>query len=290
MPLRHTALALLIALIWGINTVVVKYGLLHMPAYILTALRFFMVAAILVPFLRIPRIRVGAVLMMSVLVAQHFALGNYGMSLGLDIPTFLVASHISVPVSCLIGWLWFGDTMGKWRIFGMALAFGGIIIVAGSPTVLPHLTPFLITTCSGIMWAISNVMIKRIEGVRALNILGWLSLFAAPQTLAMSFFMGEDPVQQTLTMSSGVALSIAYSSLFSSIVAYGGWYYLLRQHDLSRVVPYSLLVPVIGVLVGQLVYYEPLTPKMIIGGLLTLSGVALIVLRRPKWVKFAEGT
>ena len=55
--------------------------------------------------------------------------------------------------------------------------------------------------------------------------------------------------------------------------------YLLRHYEVSVVSPYMLLVPVFGVMGGVFVMDETLTSRMIIGGLLTLGGVAIITLR-----------
>ena len=56
----------------------------------------------------------------------------------------------------------------------------------------------------------------------------------------------------------------------------------MKVYPLSRVTPFSLLVPIIGIGGGMLVYDEHITPMLIIGGLLTILGVGLITVRRPK--------
>lgn len=45
--------------------------------------------------------------------------------------------------------------------------------------------------------------------------------------------------------------------------------------------PFMLLVPVFGVLAGAIVLGEPLSPGLVVGGLVTILGVGTIILRRP---------
>ena len=49
---HHTAGLLLVTVVWGANFVAVKAGLAQMPPFLLLALRFAAVAAILLPFVK----------------------------------------------------------------------------------------------------------------------------------------------------------------------------------------------------------------------------------------------
>ncbi len=67
-----------------------------------------------------------------------------------------------------------------------------------------------------------------------------------------------------------------------TVVGYGLWYHLLRHHPVNQTMPFTLLVPVFGVVFGVLLLGETLTWRTVVGGLLTLFGVSVIVLRRPR--------
>jgi O-acetylserine/cysteine efflux transporter len=54
---------------------------------------------------------------------------------------------------------------------------------------------------------------------------------------------------------------------------------LLRRYPVATVNPFMLLMPVVGVLSGVLVYGDMLTWRIFVGGVLTLAGVAVILLR-----------
>ena len=115
-----------------------------------------------------------------------------------------------------------------------------------------------------------------------------MALFAVPMLLVMSFIFERAPVSLILDVPLDVALAMAYTSLCSTIIAYGLWYFLIQRYNVSQVAPYSLLVPVFGIIAGHIVYNEHLSWQIIGGGALTLLGVAIIVLRRPKIFSFGK--
>ena len=85
-------------------------------------------------------------------------------------------------------------------------------------------------------------------------------------------------------------LGVSYTVLCSTIIAYGLWYFLLSRYSVSQVAPYSLLTPIFGIAIGQVFFTEELNTQTIIGGLITIIGVAVIVLRRPKTIVLGEAT
>jgi len=74
-------------------------------------------------------------------------------------------------------------------------------------------------------------------------------------------------------------LGLVYVVLMATITGYGLWYYLVGKYDVGRVVPFTLLVPVAGVLTGVLMMGDDLSLSKVIGGGVTLAGVAIIQLR-----------
>ncbi len=77
-------------------------------------------------------------------------------------------------------------------------------------------------------------------------------------------------------------MSVVYQSVFVVGVAYGAWYWLLNRYAVNQVMPFTLLVPIFGVLSGVFLLDEPFTLALMTGGLLTVLGVGIITVRRPK--------
>ena len=77
--------------------------------------------------------------------------------------------------------------------------------------------------------------------------------------------------------------SLLYQVFGSTLLAYWAWYYLLAHNRVATVAGFMLLVPVVGCDLRHL-YSEPSQSpgQTLVGGVIIVSGVALIVLRRER--------
>ena len=82
--------------------------------------------------------------------------------------------------------------------------------------------------------------------------------------------------------------AVAFTALASTLVAYGLWYWLLKRYPISQVTPYNLLTPIFGIAFGQMFFEEALGWRFLLGAAMTLAGVAIIVIRRPRTAVIAE--
>lgn len=271
--------AMVVVAVWGVNFAAVKVAVAEIPPLTLTALRFALVAAMLAPLFR-PRIEMlpGIALLSFSLGVCHFGLMFLGIS-GLDAATAAIATQLSVPFSILLAAAFFGERLG-WRAgFGMVLAFGGVALLAGEPT-LPRPLPLLMVVAAALAWAASNIVIKRIGAVSPFVLNGWMALLAAPQLLILSLAVEDGQTGAIADAGWAGWGGLAFIVLGASLTAYSLWYHLLAKYPVSQVVPYTLLVPVAGVAAGIALLGEPLTWHKLVGGGLTLLGVAIIQKRR----------
>ena len=77
---------------------------------------------------------------------------------------------------------------------------------------------------------------------------------------------------------------ILYMGLIASVFGQSLWYRLLPRYETNQVMPYTLLVPVLGIVFGILFLDESLNWRLVLGGLITIAGVGIIVLRGSKSV------
>lgn len=281
--------ALLVVIVWAGNFVAAKFSLEHFPPVFLTMLRFVFTAALIVPFVKKPKPGdMKTILFIAMLSTMHFTLPYAGMSLGLNIASTAITAQLGVPFSCLIGAIALKDRLGPVRIGGMVIAFAGMGIVVGTPNVLDHQLGFFLTLAGAFFWGMSNVAMKRTSGMTLMQILAWMSLLTAPQLAILSLIF-EPGAWHTLSyVPQTAALALVYTIVISTIVGHGLWYYLLRKHPVSYVAPYSLLVPVLGAVFGQIFFQETITWHILVGGAITIAGVAILVIRRPKLAMLDE--
>lgn len=266
-------------ILWGLNFIAVKMAVTVLPPFLLTGLRFAGVALALAPFFRPCRSQVaGIAAIAAVLGCGHFGLLFFAIS-GMDAASVAIVTQLGVPFSALLAWAAFGEKLGPARGVGMMLAFAGVALLAGEPS-LPHWTPLAVGVASMFCWAISNVQVKRLGSIPPLVLNGWMALFAAPMLLALSSFVESNQLAALTRTAQDwkIVAALAYTVIASSLVAYTLWYRLLARHPMNRVVPITLLAPVIGVAAGHLVLGEGLTWHKLAGGALTIIGVAVVQL------------
>ncbi|MBI3452694.1 MAG: EamA family transporter [Rhodospirillales bacterium] len=282
MKLFDLLIALLIMMIWGFNFVVAKWGLAYMPPIFLMALRFAAVAAILLPFARIPRAKLREIFFLSVtLGCVHFSLMFMGLT-GVNAGAAAIAIQLQVPFAAILAAIFFGDKLGWRRALGMAAAFAGIVVLAGEPRLTGHTGSLLLVIAASFMWAVTNIQIKHMGSVDGFALSAWMSLFAVPQLLIVSALLESGQIEALLHIAWPAAGVILYMAVIVTVVSYGMWYHLLRNYSVNQAMPFTLLVPVFGVMSGVLLLDEPFTWRLVAGGLATLAGVGIIVVRRPR--------
>jgi len=288
---RQYLALLLVAFIWGVNFAVVKIGLGHWPPLLFVGIRFVAVAAALAPFMRrLPRGKLIQVLGLSVsLGVLHFGTMFAGLR-NLDAATAAIAVQIQVPFAAILAAIVFQETLHWRRIAGILTAFAGVACLAGEVHFgggqLGSLALVIVAAC---VWATSSVQIKLLgDEIEILNLNGWVALLAAPQTLLASYFLETGQLDAILNANLQAWSVIAYQAIFVSVIGYSIWYRMMRQFPVNQVMPFTLLVPLFGVLSGVVMLGEHPTFLMAVGGVLTLFGVAVVVLRRPRVI--APGT
>jgi O-acetylserine/cysteine efflux transporter len=274
------AMALIVMVIWGFNFAVAKFGLREFSPMFLMCLRFAGVAVVLLPFVRVPRGQMKEIFILSVLLGSlHFPLMFTGLT-GVDAATASIAIQLQVPFSSILAAVLYRDKLGWKRGLGMAISFAGVIVIAGEPRALDNTFYLGLVIVAALVFSIVNIQIKRIGDINGFALNGWMAVMAAPQLFVATLAMETGQWQQLKSATWLGWSSIAYMAVMVTIVSYLMWYPLVRKYPVNQTMPWTLLAPVFGVLSGILVLGEPMTPAMMIGGALTLVGVAVIVIRK----------
>jgi O-acetylserine/cysteine efflux transporter len=291
MSVRAILAAILVAACWGGNYTATKFAMQDFPPYLALLLRFIGVVVVLAPFVwryGIPRLRDMAVIGFLLIVLQ-FACVFSALDMGLSITSAVVASQLGVPFACMMAAIVFRDYLGPWRSFGLMVAFMGVLIVAGTPNASEHWQAFLLSVLGSFAWSVSNIYLKRMSPTPPVaQLLFWPALFALPMLAGLSYFGESGQWEAIRTAAPGSWAGIGYSLIFSSLIGYGLWNRLITTYPMSAIVPYSLLVPVVGIAGGVAAFGDPVTAQIILGASLTIIGVAVISLRRPQLIEMEQ--
>ena len=274
---------LLCQFLWGINFVASRVALQSFEPVFFVALRFSLVAVLLIAFVGLPPRRLLKQLLPLSLTmgAMHFALFNLGIQY-LEAGITSIAIQLQTPFASILAHFFLGERLGWRRIVGMIIAFGGVVLVAGEPRLGGNLWPLIAVIAAALIWAAGNIQVKALgDEVDAIHLNGWIAILAAPQLILVSFLMEGSQWGTLGTVSWQSWSALIYQAIVVAIFSYMIWYNMMRRYPVNQIMPFTLLLPAIGVAAGAIMLDEPVSLQIILGGLATVAGVGIIVIRRP---------
>ncbi|MDI9350063.1 MAG: EamA family transporter [Candidatus Symbiobacter sp.] len=288
MKIQDIGLAIMTTVIWGLSFVFIKVGLTAVPPLFLAFLRFGLAA---LPCLWLPRPRVGFWHMFfcaGFLFVGQFGLGFVGISRGLPagLASVVVQSQVFFTIALMSilsrnipHWrVWLGGAAGcaGLAMIGYSVSDVGCAELGGAFPVLG----FMCSLGSGLAWAIGNVLLFRMGKVNVLANTVWMSLFASVPLLLLSYwFEGPSRIVAMIDDFDYLSLlSVLYIGIIATLLCYAIWGKLLQNYVPSVVAPFSLLVPVTGILATAVILGERLHPLEMIGVGTILSGLTIISL------------
>lgn len=280
LPLRHVLIALFVILIWGTNFVAIKVALRDLPPFLLCAVRFTLVALPTVFFIPRPAVPWSKLVTYGLtMFALHFGFLFLGMKLGMSAGLASLTLQVQVFVTLALAATVLKERILPIQIAGALTALAGFTIVAlnvGGDVSIPGLLCVLL---GGASWGVANVTSKRLGPVNPLALVAWGGLVVpVPMLLASFAFEGADTILHSLThLSLPTAGAVAFIVYGSTLVAYSLWSWLIARHPASSVAPFTLLVPIVGLVSSALLLGESLTAWKVEAAVLVLLGLTMNV-------------
>jgi O-acetylserine/cysteine efflux transporter len=282
MPRRHVALAVAVAVVWGVNFVVIHVGLQSFPPLLFAALRFTCIA---LPGLFLVG-RPGVPWKWVAIAGAFLSAGQFGllfsaMHLGLPAGLASLVLQLQAVFTVALAVVVLGERPSRRRIAGMAVALGGIgVIAAGRSSGVP-LAALALCVAAAASWGVGNVATRLARPPDAMAMLVWSSLVPPIPLAALSLALegGGSWADAFARLDAGGVAALAYVVLGSTVFGFGAWTWLLRRHEAMRVAPFTLLVPVVGIAAAWVALSEVPNGAEIAGALLVLGGLGLTTQR-----------
>lgn len=285
---KDIALALLVVTIWGANFTVIRVGLDGVPPMLLAALRYVFAAFPAVLFVERPAVNLWYLIAYGLTVGVgQFGCLFYAMHIGMPAGVASVVLQSQVFFTLAFSAMLLHESVSGSQIAGLGIATIGLYLVGHSAGdtgsyVIP-LMALLLTLSGASFWGISNVIIRKAtasassQGTRLnlFSIVVWSSL-VPPVPLFLFALLMDKPnnvIESIIALDVVSIFSIIYLAFGATLLGFGLWNKLLSRHSANKVAPFSLLVPVTGLLTANLVLGEHLSPLQWFGCLFIIIGL-----------------
>lgn len=280
MPVRHSLLAVLVSILWGLNFIAIYASLEHFPPLFCAGLRFLLIAIPTVLLVPRPDVPLRWLIGYGAGFGTLQFIGLYlGMAAGFPAGLASLVLQSSAPFTVLLGALLLRERLTPRQIVGVSIAVAGLGLVGLARGTATSWGPFLLVIFGGFGWALGNLASRKAATSTPLQLTLWMSVVPPLPLLALSLTT-EGPQQIGDALAGSLSaeafpawIGLAYTIVCGTMIGSGIWVWLMARHPASRVAPFSMLVPITGLLAGWALLDErPALPELA-GAVLVIGGV-----------------
>ena len=281
------ALALLLAFLWGGNSLAIKVGLQDFPPMALAFLRFVIGLVVIggwALFRRIPlKLRRGELprllLLTTIFILQIICLNTGTLYTSASRSTIFI--NVYPFFTALFAHFWIpGERLSVTKTLGIVVAFSGVFVTVapelgqGETSVIGDIVVLVSGCFLGLRVVVTKLLIQSIHPYR---LLAWLLTLSLPFYATASFVVERgEPMQLTLS----AALALLYQGGVIAGFCFLAWTAILERYSASKLVVLFFATPLSGVLFSHLILGDELTLSLLGGAALVAAGIYLVNMRR----------
>jgi drug/metabolite transporter (DMT)-like permease len=169
-------------------------------------------------------------------------------------------------------------------VAGLAIGLAGVGLLSGlgGGQAGVSASGVVIILCAAAAWALGTILARRVTTPASPALTSAMQLLTGGAVLlVLAAVTGEFGSFRLSGVSDRSWLALGYLIVVGSIVAFSAYVVAVRMLPTATVATYAYVNPVIAVLLGTLILNEPVTPGMLVGGVLIVGAVILVVRRSP---------
>jgi drug/metabolite transporter (DMT)-like permease len=274
------------SLIWGTTWVAMKLGVTTMPPLQLAAIRQLIGGGIIVLFFLLKRENMpskkqfGQLFFLSIFT---FVLANGFSTWSLKfIPSglgALIGALYPLSVVLMEYFFYHNKNINSSAILGIFLGIGGIVLVFYENAFHVHPEGYafgiILAVIAMLSWSYSSITIARQKvKINPYYAMGWQMLFGSIMMYVISLFSGNNIAITAIPTTSWLA--IVYLVVFGSITAMVAFIYSMKHLPTSIASLYAYINPIVAMIIGSFMLDEKITLNLIVGSIITLTGVYLV--------------
>jgi drug/metabolite transporter (DMT)-like permease len=273
-----------VSFFWGTTWIASKEGVKHMPALQLVAIRQFIGGFLYVGYFLFKKTawpkgkQWKTIIILSIL---NFVLSNALSTWGVKYISSGLGAIIGamVPLWIVIITFFRGNQLSKLTVVGLIVSFGGVCVIF-----YDHLKDFLqadfrfgisLSITASITWAFGTLYTKK--KAASFNPYFSLGLQMFISSILIFAVIGATGTAANLSTIPAISWwSIAYLTSIGTILTFIAFIYMLQHLPAEISSVYAYINPIVAVLLGAIIFGEPLTTAIAIGGLVTLIGLYIV--------------
>lgn len=284
-------------IVWGSTYLAIRFAVETIPPFIQAGLRFFISGVILLIWRQLAgdamptRTQwkslaiIGTLLLLGgnglvSFAEQRIASGIAALIIG-TVPLWLVMIEALRP----------GGVRPTWQaIVGLIIGFGGIYLLVG-PTDLSSGLQFdaigtIVLLIAAFLWSLGSIYSRSADLPKsALMMTGGEMLAGSIPIFLVSILFGEWKSFSFAQVSMNSWLALLFLITFGSMVGFVAYIWLLQNAPISLVATYAYVNPLVAVFLGNWFAQESLTPRILVGAVITIGSVIFINSARQAKVK-----
>lgn len=280
---RHALLAVAVAAAWGANFVAIAIGLEGMSPLVLASARFALSALpVLVLYRDGPGVPWRPLLVASAAsgIAQ-FALLFSGIEAGMPAGLSSLVLQVQALFTILIAAGVLGERPTRLQLAGVLVSMAGLLGIAVERGASAGFAPFLLVIGAAVGWAVGNVATRVARPTDPFRFVAWWSVGPPLPLLGLAAVVDGPGVLAAAARSVtwAAVAGLLYIVVVSTFFGYTVWNRLLARYPASAVAPFTLLVPIFGVLSAWAALGERPTLVEVAAGVVVLAGLVLVSLQ-----------
>ena len=284
MNFKDTFLASLVPIFLGFGFVIAKPAMEYFPPMLLTGLRFFFAASILIWWFPIPRGFLKKIFLVSLIAnTLQYSITYTGLNM-IDASAAVLLVQMEVPFGVIFAYLILKEKPTIRSIIGISIALIGVYILTGTPNLDgKFIGATLVFTGAGI-WALGQVLVKPLsKEINPIALVAWLALFSGPILISLSAIFDGNTINYFKTANLNSWIIVIFLGFIMQPISYGCFYYVLKNNPIYKVLPIVTMgIPPTGLLAAIFILGEEPTKELFIGGVIILVGVIMIVFKKEK--------
>ncbi len=281
MSRKDILLALLVPCLLGFGFVIAKPAMDSFPPILLNGLRWSLSGLLMCYFFPFPKNFIKQMFAISIIGGSvQYSLSFYGLRI-LDGASATLFVQAEIPFGILIAYFLLGEKAPIKNIIGLIIAFVGIIILSGNPSLEGKLIGVALILSGAFLWSFAQVLAKDVsEKIGGLALTAWLGVFSGPQCLIASYLIEGNTLNYIFNATPNAWLIVVYLAVGMNVIGYSCWYSVLSRNPVNNVMSVLLLFPVTGLLTSIFVLNETPNTYAYIGGAIIIFGVAMILINK----------